>query len=1651
MSERRRAREDLVAALVEDRLAADVDLVVTALMDDRVAGDVQHRVAGRVGQRMAGRIVEHGPGEQVAHGLAARVGELYAGERIEDSLAAEVALGRRRLVVARAGRQRVAPVQDRQAAREHVCRHLVRPESRREVTGRAGAHDRQRVTAAVAARDHVGGADERDELRRIDRVQNRLAGDPAVARLAPGEVDVEVDRGRAEVGQVARRVDLLDDDVVDCVGRVLPIRLAGDRDRRGRAVRREGERERRPARRGRLLRRELDARIDDVAGRRDREARGVGVAVLRVRVDEVAGHLVGDAGQEAGQRLRDRRVGASRAVRVDDEVAARVAAARAPPAVAVVRRGRPAAAGAAVRHEVREVAVRDQVRPELHEDLVERGIDVDLLRAGGRRGHVDDQRDAGGRRRLVARAVEVDRDTERVVAVARVQQHDRLDTRVGERLVAARVEPEQMPARVLLLLARRLDAVLEYAALLDELLQQASVRVDDDRADLERRPGHARVAVVEDRDERGLVVRVARVAVRVRDAHAGAGDRDHDDRRRQELLDDLLRVVVEDARDLRDEVVVAVDREAAEDARQVGGRRLDGDCVGAGAAGDHRRGADAVDRDAVAAAAAVEVDRRGGQQVRRGRGADLADAAAGAARGVVDREVVVAAGEPELHVLDAGHLDAVVRLLLLRELAGRADAEAGAFEADVRVGQQGGPELVLLEDRVPVLILAGLDHPRHRPLHELARVRGAVLVLVDDRVTGGLEQVAALDHQLSLDLRRVEAGRREERERRRVDGHRRRLDRREHGLEVAELVVDEEAADREMDVRDEAVEEVPRVPGEIRREVGRRREADLAQRDERVEALDRRDEAVHVRRSDRVQHVLVAEVERAAVRDPVEEIDVERVAAVIDRVVVVDDLRRELHRVRRRRVRERRRVEDERRRRAADVDRVVAATAVDRDLQVRVRVQHPEAVVAAAAVDLDRLDVLEVHDAARAGDIGRGDDERVVERRAVDDDRVEAGAAVDLHRRVLQVLVAVRAGAAEQSREVRDRVRVVRVLLEDEERLQQERVVTLVSGEIQHPAVVVDLEVVVLRTADHEHRRAVPVRHVRGVGHGHAVRELERPVARVGHERHGADDDAVVAAAHVDQRDHGRVVRQDVVVAAEREDVEPLDAAEAEVDGGADGGLHEPDGVRAGTGGVERQGVRPVRPEDDDDVVARAAARVVDVDLRGAARPDRDHVVLGQRVRGVRAVVEDRVTVPRLHRARDAADEDPAVEVVHDHRVVAGAAGEDRDLEDPLQVLDGRSRLPLLAVAGLREVRVVLAAHLRRHVGLGLEPAERCGVALRAGVVERVAGDERVAEEAEVEVLRLDERVDMAVTGDIRAEELVEAEAARHGVVADAAVDHVVERRADQAVVAVAAVDRQRDEVDGRAARRAGRGAAEGARVDRVVAVEAVDDERVAVARGADRAPDVDLAGPRVARDRVDDLDARGRVAAAEREGVVAAGAVDRDRVGRVVAGAEVDAAEDDARVLEVVDRDLVGAAGEIDVELVDTGRLDAAGDRGAAQLVDLDVGARGLEDVDAVARAGRVDRQHVAAVVAAGDRRESAGRQAVEDDRVVAGAAGDGVARPVRDDHVVAGAAVEEVARTGAAGDRVVAAPAGDVDARIVAVVDDVVAVGAAVDSDRP
>src|SRR5262249_18462815 len=206
---------------------------------------------------------------------------------------------------------------------------------------------------------------------------------------AAGRVDVEVRGAGAEVADVADAVDRVQGEAVDGVGRVDPVRLAGEGERRDGPVGGEGEGELREEQADLALRRR--ERAEQVRAAAERRAHGRGEArsgrasVLRVDVLDETRHLVGDPREQVGQGLHHGRVGPRGSVRVEDEVAGPEQE-RLPAAGGVEVHTRPATAGAVGGDEVGEVRVREQVVAVLVEDLVEGRVDEDGPR--GRRNDV---------------------------------------------------------------------------------------------------------------------------------------------------------------------------------------------------------------------------------------------------------------------------------------------------------------------------------------------------------------------------------------------------------------------------------------------------------------------------------------------------------------------------------------------------------------------------------------------------------------------------------------------------------------------------------------------------------------------------------------------------------------------------------------------------------------------------------------------------------------------------------------------------------------------------------------------------------------------------------------------------------------------------------------------------------------------------------------------------------------------------------------------------------------------------------------------------------------------------------------------------------------------------------------------------------------
>ena len=146
----------------------------------------------------------------------------------------------------------------------------------------------------------------------------------------------------------------------------------------------------------------------------------------------------------------------------------------------------------------------------------------------------------------------------------------------------------------------------------------------------------------------------------------------------------------------------------------------------------------------------------------------------------------------------------------------------------------------------------------------------------------------------------------------------------------------------------------------------------------------------------------------------------------------------------------------------------------------------------------------------------------------------------------MQVAVAVVATAAEQARQVGDRGRIVRVLVQHQVGVDDEGVVVLLAKQVERGGVVIDLEVVVTEAAEEIGRCRHTAGEVAEVDDGDAGRVLGIGLTAVGHLRHRADLDLVIAATCLDHRDHRGVVGGDRVVAAEAAHRQALDVLEAQ-------------------------------------------------------------------------------------------------------------------------------------------------------------------------------------------------------------------------------------------------------------------------------------------------------------------------------------------------------------------------------------------------------------------------------------------------------------------------------------------------------------------------
>ena len=618
--------------------------------------------------------------------------------------------------------------------------------------------------------------------------------------------------------------------------------------------------------------------------------------------------------------------------------------------------------------------------------------------------------------------------------------------------------------------------------------------------------------------------------------------------------------------------------------------------------------------------------------------------------------IVVTIREAEFEGLEALGIDSVEWQAVCAEAGGDTDA----FHALEFVKEQlSGLVAILGKHRRSVRLFADLHHTRNVAADaDLSGCRQSLLIVDHKAVAGSFELVPTDNDEAAANARYVENAGRSKGERWRINRDLRRLDNLLLRNQGADFVMECEVRNRDLHLR---VEDEERSEDQARLEVGRVVGKDVCvasvKTDVRVGKPGRTLEDLDVV----CDEVCSERLHGLSGEDRSKEVYAEGEAAQIVRPRRVLHDRRELDAERWRLVFKCRRIKHKCRRLTADVNGVVAGTAHECRLEERAGREHVDIVRTAAAIDLDGFDVGEVHNASGSGDVGIGNDERVPNRGANDDDRVDAGSAVDLHGCVLDIVVAVFAAAAKERCEIGDFVLVLGVLAQDEEGLEQEAIVPISAVEIQHCAVVVHLEAVVLVAAKDGERGRVSVGEIVGIDDRYSIRELERTVAGIGLQRNGRDRDIVVARTHVDDGVNHRVVRQECVRARESVDAHAIDFAVAEQV--ADclrpiANCHCSYPLRTNAECVQRDLIRPVRAIDDQFIAARSSTRVVNREAGRVRAVEVDDVVFVQTSLGAEsdaAVVERNGAGERCDSecARTHADE--SVDVVDDHHVVSVA------------------------------------------------------------------------------------------------------------------------------------------------------------------------------------------------------------------------------------------------------------------------------------------------------------------------------------------------------------------------------------------------------------
>ena len=121
---------------------------------------------------------------------------------------------------------------------------------------------------------------------------------------------------------------------------------------------------------------------------------------------------------------------------------------------------------------------------------------------------------------------------------------------------------------------------------------------------------------------------------------------------------------------------------------------------------------------------------------------------------------------------------------------------------------------------------------------------------------------------------------------------------------------------------------------------------------------------------------------------------------------------------------------------ATEVDRIITGATDDRRGKALIRAQDIDFIIAARTVDFEGFNITEANHTTRTGDDRFGHDKSICNRCAHDYQCIHTRTAINLHRTILQIIIAIRSSATKDVGKIRHVIVAIWIFAQDEECLE---------------------------------------------------------------------------------------------------------------------------------------------------------------------------------------------------------------------------------------------------------------------------------------------------------------------------------------------------------------------------------------------------------------------------------------------------------------------------------------------------------------------------------------------------------------------------------------------------------------------------------------